>query len=249
MYHKMKEGLKKSLRNYIAVADVLKGVTESTTACRVSDDVYHTWQLTLAAMRMSDFVIDSLETPLERKRFIRETGRYLAGDLNTYNYTSSESGEAIYALKFALAGFSLDIRAAFVRNAGVYFRSMELCKQAKSIENYIFYRKLEGQVASNFLSILLPDSMPANQRSNCVRWFRRAGRVANCFDSFSDLGDDFKEREVVVNPSICNRLSLLGAGFNDGIYLLFRGGIRHASPLFNLCVDALQNNLRKKLQL
>ncbi len=241
----MERGLDISLKKYVNVADVLRAATTRIIGHSVPDCTYQSWRYLLAAMRLSDHQIDHFNDPSERSNFIANTTAFVTGSAEGVNTGSNTLDESLRNLRNCLQRFPEPTREQFALNAGVYARVIEGYKQTTSLSEYMFYRRLEGQVASRFLSMLLPEEIPTDKRRECTRWFQTVTRVANLIDSAIDLPKDFASGETRVTPSLRNRARLLGAEFWDSTYILGRVNTGILIGLMRLAKDTTEDNSRK----
>lgn len=204
----MNERYDRTTRDYLKASALLVSVAERKLKTKLPDEDAAGFASVSMVLRLADCKLDAESDFEARKALVSASVGYLSGKNGFDEFGDESYCESLEKLNEFLEGKGEEIRAAFVRNLKILCRITEILKHERDIEKYIFLTKLEGQVTSKLLSVLLPGQ--GNRRlSLVVDAYKHLGRGGNLLDSLMDMDTDFRNREILVDPSFKNRAKMV----------------------------------------
>lgn len=239
----MNKGLERSSDNYVKVAGVLAKTAQKGFGVDIAPQTKKSWELTMSAIRLIDSQIDQEKDPAKRQETEGQLIEFFEGD----DQQTFEFHPLYYALRDELRKLPKGRQESFCRAGKNIFKVSERLKCTKNPTEFANLTRLEGQITSRLLLAFLPAQSKTNEQNTrkFTKWCTRLGRFGNLCDSFVDLPDDFRSGEIIIQPSLKNRLKLATSGFGDFLEIIGLSPSCIFLDLLNRTKETLENNPNK----
>jgi hypothetical protein len=222
-----------SLTNYIDASHTIARTVELISRRHVSQDVVENWKILGGAMRFADDAIDNVANSYLRRQIAGEAVAFLREpEKESLLIDNSGLQQFLPVLKQRIHGLPEDRRGYFFRNLNVLLKVTERIRNARNVGELSKLTRLEGQLTGKLYLSFLPTDF---HTSYVIQGVTRFGRIANNIDTAADLGRDFNNGEVTIEPTMRNRTWLLIDSMNDGLQAL-----QTIRPTFGFIAEAVQ---------
>lgn len=229
-----------SEKRYKKMGKVLAVIIAKISSLSVPEKTISEWEAFSSSTRIIDNKLDSLADPTERLRFTQKIIRFLKEDMADFS-TDENADEnierAMLIVKNLTASLEENKRKAFINYLSSILKITEKIKTEKNPRRIVGLIRIEGQIAARLYLCFLPEEFKMSGKfRQLTHAITRLGRVANSLDSFFDLPDDYKKKEIQVPPTFLNRTLFLGAALSDGLSAIKNVGI--SKDLVKICLRA-----------
>lgn len=247
----MGEGVQqRSQEAYSRTADVLARITESILRERPPAEVVECWRRLSVSMHVIDDRLDNLPTPAFREQFVEGVLGFLDGGNQDFAL-DPELDRALSEIRELLGTLDAGRRRSFMTAARSLFTITEKIKQEKDSKRFVELTRLEGQLTTELVIAFIPDTLRSNPRyARLIKALMLFGSSGNALDSALDIGNDYREGQVSIKPTLLNRLKLLRAALIDGAAALATSGIRltlyFLKRIPRILKHVIQENIERK---
>ena len=159
-------------------------------------------------MRAADDAIDTTKDENQRLELINNSLSFLAG--NNYRLDNYDLKSHLFCLRSILDTFDKCQKDNYLTALKRVCLITEKIKSESDPKALLTLTRLEGQVTSRLFTSLLPTEYTKSSRYHSfMKAMTRMGRSGNTFDTFLDIGQDFKNGEIAISGTLANRLLLL----------------------------------------
>lgn len=213
-------GLDISQRHYENAAGTLQEICEQITGLPLPFETLRAWKVVLGATRIIDDRLDASTKKEERGQFTLRLMRFLNGHSADLFY-DERLDKSLRGVKKVIDGLPETKKKSFLCSIARVFRVTEEIKTETKPLMFAGLTRLEGQVFAKVFAMFLPEVYQHSPKySTLMKVLTRLGRAANCFDTFVDLQEDYRKSRSRIQPTVPNRVRLLGAVTFDGIFVL-----------------------------
>lgn len=168
------------------------------------------WDNLSVSMRICDYLLDSTPDPLVKRSVAIDAMSYLSNDKQELEHGNPTYHEQMGGLR----GYLSTLPPERARMFGLDLRKLITVSgrtaTAQNAEELIRVRNLEGELSARlFLDLLPPEYSNIEGYRNFRKTILRIGRIGNIVDTLVDFDDDHEAGEVIVTPSLSNKIKLM----------------------------------------
>lgn len=184
----------------------------------VPKDILDVWRNLSRTTRLADHFIDNTQGIGIRLAFEENTLQYLSGKADRFRSPYPALDDKAQKLKKDLGVLPRENQLRFIFGLEALFIATENTKTTLDPKIYRDLKRLEGQLTAGLFLLFLPPEITTNERYQKLERTVRLGTsfVISCVDGLIDMTGDYQNGEILIQPTIKNRLAMLSGIWHDG---------------------------------
>ncbi|KKR43301.1 MAG: hypothetical protein UU10_C0006G0006 [Parcubacteria group bacterium GW2011_GWF1_40_6] len=238
-----------SEKRYKKIGETFAMIITQISSLSVPEKTIEEWKILSSSTRIIDNKLDGINNPIERLKFSQKIISFLRGNADDFS-EEKDLERSIMGIKNIIAGLEENQRDSFIDSLSNILKITEKIKTEENPKKIAELTRVEGQIAARFYLFFLPREFKLSENyKKLLHAFTRLGRAANSFDSFVDLPEDYKNKEVQIPPTILNRTLFLGSVLSDGLSMMKDIGLsKDLIKRFLLAIKHVTLDAPKKLK-
>lgn len=198
-------------KKYNRLTLTFQEIAKSIVGMSLPEETLEKWKVLLSSVRLIDDEIDQIEDKEKRDDLIEKIKAKLDGYYTEFDeYEEVEKGMRL--LEDISMTISEEKRSFLHKTLKRILNTTKEIKDESNSHKVVKLTLLEGQMTARIFTPFLPEEFTKSDNyQNFLKIIILLGRTGNSFDTLVDLERDFANNQVVIEPSLLNKIRFLGA--------------------------------------